>query len=160
LRRLLKFLHTIGAIGMMGAMACLLVVIMFAPSPTSASGQAGVIGAMAQIATWVFLPSLALTLIAGLLAIAVSPGYHDAGWVWAKAATGILIFEGGFLYVIGPMQAAAKTAGALAGRLDPASLARTSIAERNSLWMLLAVAAANVALGVWRPRLLPRSALE
>jgi hypothetical protein len=139
---------------MMGAMACLLVVLIFAPAPKSASGEAAVMGAMAQIATWVFLPSLALTLIAGLLAIAVSPGYHDAGWVWAKAATGILIFEGGFTAVLGPIQESARTAaGALAGHLDGTNVSHLFGAERNTLWVLLAVALANVALGVWRPRL-------
>jgi len=154
LRRLLKFLHTIGAIGLMGAMAALLAVVWFAPEPASVAAEAAVAVAMGQIATWVFLPSLALTLIAGLLAIAVTPGYHDAGWVWAKAATGILIFEGGFLYVLGPMQAAAKaSASALAGQLDPTILTGSYGSERNTLWVLLAVAAANVALGVWRPRL-------
>jgi hypothetical protein len=135
-------------------MACLVVVMSFSPTPTSLAGQAAVLGAMAQIATWVFLPSLTLTLIAGLLAIAVTPGYHDAGWAWAKAATGILIFEGGFLYVLGPIQEAAKNSiDAMGGHLDAAIVARSFGAERNTLWVLLAVALANVALGVWRPRL-------
>jgi len=138
---------------MMGAMACLLVVMIFGPAQNAVEGQSAVMGAMAQIATWVFMPSLAVTLIAGLLGIAVTPGFHDAGWVWAKAATGILVFEGGLLYVLGPIQAAAKTsASALGGHLDPAIAARTFASERNTLWVLLAVALANVALGVWRPR--------
>jgi hypothetical protein len=154
LRHLLKFLHTIGAIGLMGAMASLLAIVGLAPAPLSPAAAAAVIGAMAQIATWVFLPSLALTLIAGLLAIGVNPAYYDAGWAWVKAATGILMFEGGFAYVVGPIQAAAKTsADALAGHLDPAAIARLPIAERNTLWILLAITAANVALGIWRPRL-------
>ncbi len=139
----------------MGAMACLLAILSFAPAPTpnSLAGQAAVMGAMAHIATWVFFPSLAVTLVAGLLAIAVTPGYHEAGWAWAKAATGILIFEGGLLYVLGPIQAAARTsAGALAGQVTPAAVARTVTAERNTLWVLLLIALANVALGVWRPR--------
>ncbi len=154
MRRLLKFLHTIGAIGMMGAMASLVAVMNFAPAPRSLEAEAEVLGAMSEIATWVFMPSLALTLVAGLLAIAVTPGYHDAGWVWIKAATGISIFEGGMVYVLGPLQAAGKLdPHALASHLDPAALARMYGAERNTLWVLLAVAAANVALGVWRPRL-------
>jgi hypothetical protein len=154
LRRLLKFLHTLGAVGLTGSMACLLVVLGLEPAPASVAGQAAVVGAMAQIAGWVFLPSLALTLISGLLAIAATPGYHDAGWVWIKAATGISIFEGGLLYVLGPIQEAAKTsADALAGHLNPALVSQSFSAERNTLWVLLAVAAANVALGVWRPRL-------
>ncbi len=154
MRRLLKFLHTLGATGMMGAMACLLAIVSLAPSPAGLAEQAAVLGAMAQIATWVFMPSLALTLIAGLLAIAVTPGYHDAGWVWVKAATGISMFEGGFAYVLGPVQGAARTsASALAGHLDPALVTKLPVAERNTLWILLVIAAANVALGVWRPRM-------
>jgi hypothetical protein len=142
-----------GAIGLMGAVACLLVVL-FAPDPDSLAAQATMAAEMAHIASWVFMPSLALTLISGLAAIAVNPGFQDAGWVWAKAVTGISLFEAGFLYVVGPMQAAAKTsASLLGGKLDPALVARSLGAERNTLWILLAVAMANVALGVWRPRL-------
>lgn len=134
---------------MMGAMAAFLVVVTLLPPPPTLAAQAAVIQAMAQIATWIFLPSMALTLLAGLLAIAVHPPFHDAGWVWVKAATGILVFEGGLQYVAGPIQQAAKTA-AVAGH---ASLWQSWDAERNSLWVLLAVALANVALGVWRPRM-------
>jgi hypothetical protein len=55
-------------------------------------------------------------------------------------------------------QEAEQSALALAGRVDPATLAETLGAERNTLWVLLAVATANVVLGIWRPRLvrLPR----
>ncbi len=154
MRRLLKFLHTMGAIGLTGAMACLLVVLIFAPEPTSLAGHIALTRAMARIATWIFMPSLAVTLMSGLGAMALTPGYSDAGWVWVKAATGILLFEGGFLYVVGPMQTAAKASvGLLAGQLDPAAVARSFSAERNQLWILLGVAVANVVLGIWRPRL-------
>jgi hypothetical protein len=143
-----------GAVGLTGAMACLLAVLIFTSAPTPLAGQAAVMGAMGQIASWVFLPSLALTLIAGLLAMAVTPGFHDAGWVWLKALTGISMFEGGFVYVLGPIQSAAKaSADTLAGHLDAATVTRALGAERNTLWVLLVIAVANVALGVWRPRL-------
>jgi hypothetical protein len=33
-------------------------------------------------------------------------------------------------------------------------LARSLEGERGTLWVLLAVATANVALGIWRPRIL------
>ncbi len=139
---------------MMGAMASLLAVMSLAPAPGSLAVQAAVTGAMANIATWVFMPSLALTLMSGLLAMGATPGYHDAGWVWAKAATGLLMFEGGLAYVLGPVQSVAKdAASALAGQLDPAAVARLPGAERTTLWLLLVVALANVALGVWRPKL-------
>jgi hypothetical protein len=110
--------------------------------------------ALSGVVTWVFFPSLALTLIAGLLAIAMNRAFHSAGWAWAKLATGILIFEWGFTAVLGPIQEEAQqSARALAGAVDTATLAMSLTAERSSLWVLLAVAAANVVLGVWRPRL-------
>ena len=138
----------------MGSMASLLVLMSFAPPPTSLAGYALIRGAMAKIATWIFYPSLALTLIAGLLAIAVNRAYHNAGWAWAKLATGVLIFEGGLVYVLGPIQEEAKrSASALAGQLDPATITGAYGAERSTLWVLLVVATANVVLGIWRPRL-------
>lgn len=155
MRRLLKFLHTMGSIGLMGAMAALLVLFSVAPPPSSLAGYALIRGAMGAVATWIFLPSLALVLIAGLLAMALHPVYRIAGWAWLKLATGVLMFEGGFVYIQGPMQReAAMSAAALSGHLDPAVLAATIGPERNSLWVLLAVATANVVLGIWRPRIL------
>jgi hypothetical protein len=150
----MKFLHTIGAIGLMGAMACLIVLLGFVPKPASLSEYALITGAMSGVVTWVFFPSLALTLIAGLLAIAVNRAYHSAGWAWAKLATGILIFEWGFTAILGPMQEEAElSAHVLAGGADASALAASLAAQRTSLWVLLAVAAANVVLGIWRPRL-------
>ena len=149
----MKFMHTIGAIGQMGAMACLLVLLSFVPAPTSLSDYSLMRGAMGGIATWIFLPSLGLVLITGLLAIALNPAYHSAGWALAKLFSGILVFEWGFAAVQGPMQQEAElSARALAHEVDPAALAASLDAEWKSLWVLLAVATVNVILGVWRPR--------
>lgn len=143
-----------GAIGLMGAMACLIVMLSFAPPPTSLAEYALMRGAMGAIATWIFFPSLGMTLVAGLLAIGLNRGFHNAGWAWVKLASGILIFESGFVGVLGPMQdEAARSAAALAGEVDPATLAQSLTAERNTMWVLLGVATANVILGIWRPRL-------
>jgi hypothetical protein len=60
-------------------------------------------GAMAEIAKWIFFPSFVLTLIAGLLAIAVNRAYHNVGWAWVKLATGILVFAGS-LHALSPIQ--------------------------------------------------------
>lgn len=149
----MKFLHTMGAIGLMGAMAALLVLISIAPPPTDLPEYVLARGAMDRIARWIFFPSLALTLIAGLLALAVSRSYQNAPWALTKLALGIITFEWGFVAVQGPMQnEAALAAKVLAGDGDPARLARHLDAEWNSLWVLLAVATLNVALGLWRPR--------
>ena len=153
MRRLLKFLHTLGAAGLMGGMGALAVVMMLEPASLGAVGYITLTGAMMKIAAWIIAPSMVLTVIAGLLAIAATPAFHDAGWVWAKAATGILILEGG-LHVLGPIQEAARrSAATLAVSPEPAIVARLLTAEKNTLWLLLAVSVANIALGVWRPRL-------
>jgi hypothetical protein len=77
----------------MGATASLLALMSFSPPSTSLAGYALMRGAMAEIATWIFFPSFSLTLIAGLLAIAVNPAYHNAGWAWVKLTMGILVFS-------------------------------------------------------------------
>ena len=137
----------------MGSMACLVALISFAPPPTLASGYVSTCAAMAAIAKWVFFPSLVLTLIAGLLAIAASPIFHNAGWAWAKAATGIVVFEAGLVNIQGPIQAEAdRSAGAPLDQLDPIGIAHFYSVERITLWLMLAVALANVVLGIWRPR--------
>lgn len=149
-----------GAIGLMGAMAALLVLLALAPLPRTALDNYALIrGAMGAVATWIFLPSLALVLLSGLLAIAFNRAFHNAGWALLKLATGILVFEGGFVGIQGPMQEEARrSAAALAGTVDPATLAQSLGAERGTLWVLLAVATANVVLGIWRPRLIRRAA--
>ncbi len=154
MRRLLKFLHTMGAIGMLGSMACLLVLSNIA-TPAFLTEYTAVRGAMAAIAKLIFMPSLTLTLIAGLLAVAVSRAFQDAGWAWAKLVSGVLLFEYGLIGIEGPMRLEAeRSAAALAGKGDPVTLAASLGAERSTLWILAAVATANVLLGVWRPRLM------
>lgn len=151
--RLMKFFHTLGAIGLMGAMAALLVLLSLAPPPENLSEYALVRSIMDRIARWIFLPSLVLTLIAGLLSLAINRSYQNAGWALTKLATGIIVFEWGFVAVQGPIQNEATLAArALAGTADPALLASHIDAEWNSLWVLIAVALVNVALGIWRPR--------
>ncbi len=161
MRQILKFLHTLGAIGMMGAMASLGVMLLFAPPATALAEYAALRVAMGAVAKWVFMPSLGVTLIAGLLAIAASPAFHNAGWAWVKAASGILIFESGFIGVRGPMQREAEDSlKAIAGQFDPALLGVSLGAEKMTIWILLAVSVANVVLGVWRPYLIRRRTAE
>ena len=72
---------------------------------------------MDRIARLIFLPSLVLTLIAGLLSLAVNRSYQNAGWALTKLATGIIIFEWGFVAVQGPIQnEAALATRVLAGQ--------------------------------------------
>jgi hypothetical protein len=155
MRRLIKFLHTLGAIGLMGAMACLVVMLLWLPPPTSLETYGALRTSMAAITQWVFMPSLGATLISGLIAIAANPGFHNAGWAWAKAVSGILIFEGGLVSVMGPIQHEADASAAvIAGKAAVTTLGQNLRAEEMTLWILLAVSAANVVFGIWRPRLM------
>lgn len=150
----MKFLHTIGAIGLMGAMACLLVLLGFATSPQPLPAYALLTEGMSRIATWIYLPSVGLTLISGLAAIGINRAFHNAGWAWAKLATGVLMFEWSFVGIVQPLQSEAKRAAdVVLGAADPGLLTAVAAPTRNSIWVLLVVAAANVVLGVWRPRL-------
>jgi hypothetical protein len=151
-RRLLKFLHTIGAIGLMGSTASLIVILVSVPPSNSPAGYALVRGTMAEIAAWLFLPSLAATLIAGLLAIAVNRAFHNAGWAWVKAASGILIFAGAF-HALSPIQEEARRSANMLGQSSSIEDQAPIEGEQATLWVLLAVSAANVALGIWRPRI-------
>lgn len=159
MQRLMKFLHTMGAIGLMGSMVCLIVLMSFVPDPASIAEYARIRAAMGAIATWIFLPSLGLTVISGLLAFAVTKAFHNAGWALTKLATGIVLFEGGLMAIQGPMQREADlSARTLRGEIDATSLALRLDGEWMALWILLAVATANVILGVWRPRFKRRHA--
>jgi uncharacterized membrane protein len=151
-RRLFKFLHTLAAAGLTGGIAALAVVVILAPASIGTVSYVPIMVAMAKIAAWVIGPSLVLTVVTGLLAMVANPAYYEAGWVWAKAATGLALLEGG-LRIIGPLQDEAKRAGAaLASASNAADLASLLTSEENTLWLLLAVSVANIALGVWRPR--------
>ncbi len=153
--RFMKFLHTMGAIGLMGAMVCLLVVYGFLPEPASALGEyASLRAVMGAIATYVFFPALGLTLLSGLMSIALSRAFRNAGWALAKLVSGIVLFEGGLIAVQGPIaREAALAARAVAGEVEPSLLGSTANGEWYSLWVLMAVATFNVAFGVWRPNL-------
>jgi len=153
-RLLMKFLHSMGAIGMMGAIAALLVLIRLVPKPLSLPEHASAYRAMADIANYILYPSMVVTVIAGLLAIAINRGFHNAGWAWVKMASGILVFEGSLVSIIGPIGAEARRSSeALLGQIDPATLVSIESSLGASLWVMLGVSTANVVFGIWRPRL-------
>ena len=160
LKRLLKALHEVGAIGVMGSLAAWIVLIATAPHD-SLIAYAATRRDIAAIAQWLLVPSLALVLISGLLAIAATSAYKDAGWAWLKALLGISLFEGTLLTVgAGARRAAEVSALAVSGHGDADQLHDILKAEWGTLWVLLAISLVNIVLAVWRPRLMrrPRSA--
>jgi hypothetical protein len=158
-RRLLKALHALGAIGFMGSLAACLVLVAntaVEPTPSFAAMRQGI----ALINKWLLTPSLLLVLVSGLLAIAASDAYKNAGWAWMKAVLGIVTFEGTLLTIVGSGRKAAEQAtAAAAGQADAmtqvAGLLRT---EWGALWLMLALGLVNIVLAIWRPRLSRRRA--
>ena len=153
LRKTLKALHEVGGIGVMGSFACCIVLLTKAPA-RSAAAFAVIQQSILSITQWLLLPSLAIVLISGLLAIAATDAFKDAGWAWFKALLGVSMFEGTLLTVnASARQAAELTAQIAAGQGDAVELSRVLHTEWGGLWVLMALAVANIVLAVWRPRL-------
>jgi hypothetical protein len=153
MRKTLKFLHTLGAIGYTGAAATLLVLHAQLPAPENLDSFAALRLAMGAIAERILLPSIALVLVSGLFAMAFNRAFHNAGWAWLKLLFGVLVFESTLVYVQAPMQRAALNArAALDGELAVSELGASLGPEWGSLWVILAIGLFNVVLGVWRPK--------
>jgi hypothetical protein len=153
MRRLLKFLHTLSTIGFAGGLAAYMLVLTAAPDVESLSEYAALRASLVPVTKWLLMPSMLIVLVSGLLAMAATPGFINAPWVWVKALSGILVFEAGLSAIDGPIRAAAAaSARAVAGEIDAATLAGLVRDEWGAWWALLGLAVANVALAIWRPR--------
>jgi hypothetical protein len=156
-RRALKILHEVASAGIIGALA-VHIVLLVAARPMGPVEYAAIRQGIDLVARWVLLPSLALVLLSGLLAMAVHSPFHNAGWAWLKAATGVLMLEG----TLGAINATARDAALLAakvarGEADGSAMADVLRHEWGGLWVILGLSLGNVVLGVWRPRLTGRT---
>jgi len=153
MRKFLKFLHTLGGIGLTGALLVQLLMLQNMPAVESLEAYATARGQMGLVAKWILFPSLAVVLVSGLLSMAWTDAFHGKGWVWMKLALGVSVFEGTLVAIQGPARREAELAvRALAGEVDPALLASTASSEWKSTLVILGVAIINVVLAVWRPR--------
>ncbi|MBL8279210.1 MAG: hypothetical protein JNL93_21140 [Pelomonas sp.] len=144
-----KVLHELASIGFGGGLAaCLLINLLADRSSPVAFAAARQV--YAGIANYLLVPSMAVVVVSGLLALAATRGYIDAGWAWLKALLGITVFEA-TLMVVGSASRQAELLAAASA--DPAQLATLLRSERNTLLLLIALCAVNVVLAVWRPRL-------
>ena len=156
LTRSLKVLHTVGAVGTLGSLAAVLVLVLTTPAEPVVAYAAIRVG-IASISRIVLVPSLAVVLFSGLLALAANRSYIDAGWAWIKAVLGLAMFEGTLVSVAGSARRAAELATlAASGSPDPVALAEAIRTERGGLWLMIALSMANIVLGIWRPRLSTR----
>ncbi|MEM7081562.1 MAG: hypothetical protein AAF465_02430 [Pseudomonadota bacterium] len=157
MRRTVKFLHTVAGMGLAGGLAVYIGVLHAAPDHATTIEYAGTREALAFAVKWIILPSMLITVVSGLIAMIVHPPFMDTPWVWVKALTGLLFFEATLASLDAPaQQAAAAMAQAVAGEIDPETLAELVRNEWGAWYMLLGLSIANVALGIWRPRFAKR----
>ena len=150
--KFLKVLHTVGAVRTLGSLTTCLVLVMTAPTAPLSAYAATRIG-IAAVARLLLVPSLAMVLLSGLLAMVANRNYIDATWAWIKALLGLTMFEGTLVSVGASARRAAELATlAAGGSPDPVALGEVLRTERGGLWLMIALSLANIVLGVWRPR--------
>jgi len=151
-RKSLKILHSLASCGLIGGLACYMILLVYAPQE-NAEAYADLRQGIAAISDYVLLPSLAVALITGFLSMAVHRPYQDRGWALLKAALGILMFKGTLVVIGGNAGYAASISRRIAeGEPVEDLLARAIGHEWGTLWVVMALSVVNVVLGVWRPR--------
>ncbi len=159
LRPSLKFLHTLASAGMIGALAGYMILLVHAPQASPAD-YADMRHSIDALCTYLLIPSMAVTLVSGLLAIAFHMPFQEKRWVWAKAALGLAVFEATLHLSGSKANYAANLATEIAEGTAPAkALEQTIASEWGVLYALGALTVANIALGVWRPSLSRKATL-
>ena len=156
MRQTVKFLHTLSSCGLIGALLAYMLVLWKAPQET-VTQYADLREIISLIARFILVPSLGLSLVSGLLSMMVHRPYQEKRWAWAKAFLGLAMFES----TLAITQAKAIDAAELAARIakdDNAAGAQALLNEAiHSEWTvliaILAISAAQTALGIWRPKL-------
>ncbi|MEM7767246.1 MAG: DUF2269 family protein [Pseudomonadota bacterium] len=153
----MKILHSVAAAGLMGGLACYMILLVAAPQESLAA-YADLRQSIDVVADYLLMPSLAVALVSGLLSMVVHTPFLDRGWVWIKALLGILMFKGVLTIVSAKADYAARKAQEIAaGTAPPDALDQLLSLEWYTLWAVMVICLANVVLGVWRPKLVRAS---
>jgi hypothetical protein len=156
MRKVLKFLHTLASCGLIGAILGYAVVLLYAPQETSRS-YAEARQTISLLCDYVLLPSLAVAIVSGLLVMAAHRPFFDTRWAWLKALLGLILFEATLAVIQSKATSAADLAAKIAaGKVQAGALAEVIASERTSLIAILLLSIAQIALGIWRPRLAKR----
>lgn len=152
LARVLKLLHELGSAGTLGAVAaCLLLLRIHPQVPTLDYALAS--RTIADVVRFLLMPSFVAVLLSGLLGIAATPAYQNAGWVWVKALLGLSLFEASLTLSSNAERVAQLSSQAAAGKPVLEQLTQSTRTVHGVMWVLMAISLANVVLAVWRPRL-------
>jgi hypothetical protein len=144
-----KAVHDIASIAFGGALAACLV-INLTGNPASPAEFVTARQVFAAIAQFVLIPSMAVVVVSGLIAMAATGGYHDAGWAWAKALLGISVF----VATVRLVGTSSKRAELAVATTDTGLLDAMLRSERNMIWLLIVLCVVNVVLAVWRPKIM------
>ncbi len=160
MRKVLKVLHSLAACGLIGGLGCYMILLAMAPQDTPAA-YADLRQSIAAIGTYVLLPSVAIALVSGFVAMATHHPFLNKGWALIKAAMGIFMLKG-VLTVIGAKAdyAAVVSRKIASGESAPEVLEAALAQEWLALGVVMALSVANVVLGVWRPRFMPHQQTE
>ena len=114
-----KAVHDVASIGFGGALAACLVINITANPSSTVDFQAGRL-VFSSIAQYILVPAMAVVVISGLIALAATRAYREAGWAWLKALLGMSVFVS-TLMVAGSAGAGGELAAAAAAA-DQAAL--------------------------------------
>lgn len=158
MQKAIKFLHSLASCGLIGALAGYMIVLIASPQDTPAA-YADMRQSINALSNYLLLPSLAVALVSGLVSMIVQPVFLERRWVWVKALSGLAMFEGTLAIIGAKANHAAEVSIQIAeGTAKPDALDTALAYEWYSLAFITALAVANIALGVWRPRLGKRHA--
>lgn len=152
-KRLVKFMHTVTGLGLVGGLAAYMIVLATGPDINTLDAYAAMRSSLALVSKWLLIPSMLGALVTGLLAMMLHYPFLEKPWVWLKALSGVLVFEASLGSIDAPAQNAARLSlQAVNGEIDAALLASQVRDEWTAWWILLALAVANIAIATWRPR--------
>ena len=153
MRKLMKFFHTVGALGVAGGLAAFMLILHFGPSVGATAEYVNLRDGLDALSSYIILPSMAVVMLSGVLSMAVHFPFQNATWVWIKLLVGFLILESMLATIDAPARDAAIAArDALLGEIPEAELAGAVNDRWLAWWVLLSLALANVGLAIWRPR--------
>ncbi len=155
MRKALKFLHTLGSCGLIGALAAYVVLMLYGPADTPAA-YADTRQSISVLFDYILFPSLGIVLVSGVLSMASHHPFHEMRWVWLKALLGLGMFEG-TLGLIGKVHDNTEIAVEIAAGTASADILDGLLrSEWYAVGFITLLAVLNIVLGVWRPLLARR----